>query len=115
MSYGLDFEWNSLMGVGRKYYHVELDYGRLAKYASGFPFCVFATFRKIGRKIAMFLPIFWFYQVGTFLPRTGGQDRTVNGQPVNGKEFHQEHILNPLPTCRFNFFTFFKNSQKNTF
>ena len=86
MSYGLDFEWNSLMGVGRKYYHVELDYGRLAKYASGFPFCVFATFRKIGRKIAMFLPIFWFYQVGIFLPRTGGQDRTVNGMVTSQRK-----------------------------
>ena len=37
--------------------------------------------------------------------------KTMGWQPVTGKEFHHELILNPLPTCRFNFFTYF-NSQK---
>jgi len=39
------------------------------------------------------------------------EKKTMGWQPVTGKEFHHEHILNPLPTCRFNFFTYF-NSQK---
>ena len=57
-----------------------------------------------------------------FSPRTsaennGGQQilgqgqKRMGWQPVTGKEFHHEHILNPLPTCRFNFFTFFKFSK----
>ena len=61
----------------------------------------------------------WFHLACTFHPdlhRRGQQilreeKKTMGWQPVTGKEFHHEHILNPLPTCRFNFFTYF-NSQK---
>ena len=57
--------------------------------------------------------IIWFCQVVNFPRRTSAEDnkfwdkKTVGWQPFTGKEFHHEHILNPLPTCRFNFFTFF--------